>query len=204
MGTQFKPAIKTGLLTASLVLFSGCANQMYVPIFEAGEDPELRRPVERPSSSSSASKTAGQSSSSTPKGLGDSKASDPTVPTSTVPKGLGDKPPEPVRQIVEPETVEQASRGKPRSKAVDKLLAQSQSYLDQSNYQQSIQSAERALRIQPGLIDAYYLLASNKMRQGQWRSALQFANKGLQQRGRNSNFVEKLTEIARQARAMMD
>lgn len=198
MRIRLTSATKMGFFSTALVLFSGCANQMYVPIFEAGEDPDLRRPVERPTTPTSEQNTRPDQ----PKGLGD-RDDKPSIEPSA-PKGLGDKPKEPIRQVVEPETVEKASMGKPRSKAVEKLLAQSESYLEQSNYQQSIQLAERALRIQPGLIDAYYLLASNKMRQGQWRSALQFANKGLQQRGRNTRFVEKLSEIARQAKAMMD
>lgn len=204
MQIRLRPAVRMGLFSTALVLFSGCANQMYVPIYEAGEDPDLRRPAPLPTTTPTNSKRidSPRPPSTKPKGLDDQTVTPSSEPIA--PKGIGDKPKEPVYQVVEPETVEKASMGKPRSKAVEKLLAQSKSYLEQANYRQSTQLAERALRIQPGLIDAYYLLASNKMRQGQWRSALQFANKGLQQRGRNSSFVEKLSEIARQAKAMME
>jgi hypothetical protein len=105
--------------------------------------------------------------------------------------------------VAKPERIRESYRAVEAVGAVSALLDSADEYRQQRDCAQAIVLSERALRLQSGLIRAYYILASCRMQNGEWQSAWQMANKGLQQRGGSRWMKGRLQDLSQQAQAML-
>jgi tetratricopeptide (TPR) repeat protein len=180
---------KNRYIAGVALLLTSCANQGVVPVYEGGiygssaDDSNAKAPV---------------SEKAEPVKPGRDKNVE-VQPRVSAPPAFDDKP----APVAKPERVRESYRAVEAAGAVSALLDSADEYRQQRDCAQAIVLSERALRLQPGLIRAYYILASCRIQNGEWQSAWQMANKGLQQRGGSRWMKGRLQDLSEQAQAML-
>ena len=111
------------------------------------------------------------------------------TPPATVPTQEPDARPDPGV------TIAPAAGTAPAGKAVASLLEQAWQYYRNDNTDSAIAVAERALRLDARSGEAYLVLASSYLRQGQQALAKQFARRGLVYSPSGSSLSDRLQEF---------